>query len=329
MKNITFLLLFMFAGLAYGQSTANDSTQKDNVQKEEFKEHIVSIDIPVGSLEGVLLSPETQITDTVVLIIAGSGPTDRDGNSAFITSNALKLLAEGLAESGISSLRYDKRGVGGSRTAKVEESELRFEHFIDDAKSWIDYLQQKKTFSNIVVAGHSEGALIGTVVSRHNAVKKFVSLAGPGQSVDKTLRAQLSDQPAQVLEMATPILDDLVNGKTVDEVPNLLTALFRPSVQPFLISLFQFDPAAEIAKLNKPVLIVQGTTDIQVSVDDANLLAAGNSNAQLEIIDGMNHIFKTVALDRQANIATYNQPELPINEELVQALTQFIKSTGD
>ena len=288
-------------------------------------ETIVSVKTENGELEGTLLTSEKNSKNHVALIIAGSGPTDRNGNNAQFTNDSLKMLAHALAKEGISSLRYDKRGVGKSKDAGLNESELRFEDYINDAKILVDYLDNQVGFKNIIVIGHSEGSLVGMVASQQKNVAKFVSIAGAGQPIDQTIREQLKAQPPGVLEQSTPILDKLSEGKTVDNVPPFLNSLFRPSIQPYMISWFKYNPQKEIAKINKPVMIIQGNTDIQVSIKDANKLASANKKSQKVIIKKMNHIFKEAPLDTQDNFKTYNQPELPIKSELVQAISQFVK----
>ena len=287
-------------------------------------EKVVSLETGTGKLEGTLLTSDFKDIKTVALIIAGSGPTNRDGNNPTMINNSLKMLANGLSNIGISSLRYDKRGIGKSKSSGLKESDLRFENYIDDAKSWIEYLNNQSGFEKIVVIGHSEGSLIGMVASQHKSVDKFVSIAGAGQPIDQTIREQLKAQPPVVLEQSAPILDKLLQGETVENVPAFLNSLFRPSVQPYMISWFKYDPQKEISKLNKPVLIVHGSTDIQVSLIDADKLAAANINADKVIIQKMNHIFKEASLDRQSNFKTYNQPDLPIKPELVQVIGDFV-----
>jgi len=287
-------------------------------------EQTVSIGTGTGKLEGTLLTAGLKAAKTVALIIAGSGPTDRNGNNPSMINNSLKMLADELAKIGISSLRYDKRGVGESKDAGLKESELCFEHFIQDANSCVEYLHNLSTFNNIIIIGHSEGALIGMIASQHKNVDKFISIASAGQPIDQVIREQLTSQPPFVIEQSKVILDKLLQGKTVDNVPEFLNALFRPSVQPYMISWLKYDLQKEIAKLNKPVLIVQGATDIQISVMDANKLVAANKKADKVIIQKMNHIFKEATIDRQSNIETYNQPELPIKPELVKAIGEFV-----
>lgn len=278
-----------------------------------------------GNIEGTLLIPETKGTVPVAVLIAGSGPTDRDGNNPMMKNNALKMLATALYHHGIASLRYDKRGIAASQPAGTDESKLRFNQYIEDAVGWSRLLKQNKKFNKILIIGHSEGSLIGMVAAQQPWVDKFISLAGAGQPADRLIRKQLSTQPAFVLQQCTPILNELVKGNTVDSIPPYLNALFRKSVQPYLISWFKYNPQTEIKKLKKPVLIVQGTTDIQVSINDAEKLKEANPQARLAVIKGMNHILKDAPADRQENIKTYSQPDLPLNNELVQIVVDFIK----
>jgi len=296
-------------------------TVYDAISKEEAME----LDTSSGTIEGTLLTPDNGGSFPVALIISGSGPTDRDGNNPMMKNNSLKMLASELEKNGIASLRYDKRGVGKSKTAGGREDDLRFDHYISDAASWISLLNKDKRFSEIIVIGHSEGSLIGIIASQQQPVAKLISIAGSGQSADQTIRKQLSAQPEVVQNLANPILDQLVQGQTVDTVPPMLQSIFRPSVQPYMISWFKYDPCREISKLKIPVLIIQGSTDLQVSANDAESLQKAKPDAELEIIDGMNHVLKEADPDRMKNIQTYNQPDLPLNAEVVSTIADFIK----
>jgi len=306
---ITILLILMLAGDLLAQDT----------------EKAITLETETGKIEGTLLLPSTSKKIPVVLIIAGSGPTDRNGNNPVMTNNSLKMVADGLFENGFASVRYDKRGIGESKGAVVQESDLRFENYVEDAKSWVDLLNDDDRFSEIIILGHSEGSLIGMIASQKEGVKKFVSIAGVGVPAGEILREQLKSQPPVVLEQSLPIIEKLEKGETEDNVPQMLYSLFRPSVQPYLISWFKYDPRNEIAKLNIPVLILQGTTDIQVSVSDAEKLAKANESAEKHVIEGMNHILKVAEIDRQKNIQTYSMPDLPLHEELINLITDFIK----
>jgi hypothetical protein len=285
----------------------------------------VEINGGIAPLKGALMLPSSDAPVPAVFIIAGSGPTDRNGNQPGMTTDAYKLVAQALAERGIASLRTDKRGVSASMNAAIREDDLRFDTYIDDAAAWITFLKQHKRVSRVVIVGHSEGALIGSIAAQRGDVAGLVSLAGAGFKAGDVLRRQLGGQLTGDLKArAFAAIAELEAGRTVANAPPELAALFRPSVQPYLISWFKYDPAAEIAKVKAPTLIVQGSTDIQVGVDDAKRLAAAKSDAKLLVIDGMNHILRAAPIDRAANIATYTNPALPLKPELMPALVAFI-----
>jgi pimeloyl-ACP methyl ester carboxylesterase len=288
----------------------------------------VQIDGGLAPLKGSLLVPDGNGPVPTVLILPGSGPTDRNGNAPNgLNTDAYRLVAAELAKQGIASLRIDKRGVAASTKAVAKEEDLRFETYIDDTVAWIAFLKQQKRVAKIVVLGHSEGALIGSVAAQRSNVEGFISFAGPGFRAGEILRRQLGSQLTGDLKIkAYAVIAELEAGRAVENPPPELAALFRRSVQPYLISWFKYDPAAEIAKLEMPVLIVQGTTDIQVGIDDAKALAAAKPGASLTIIEGMNHILRAAPADRAANIATYSNPTLPLKPELMPALIGFVQS---
>jgi uncharacterized protein len=280
-----------------------------------------------GVIKGTLMLPDTPKPCPVVLIIAGSGPTDRDGNSSMpgFKNDSLKLLAQGLSSKGIGTLRFDKRGIAESAKALAKEDDIRFETYIDDTVQWGKQLQKDKRVKYLVVLGHSEGSLIGMAACQKLDAKGFVSIAGAGRSADELLLGQLEPKvPTAVFAEIKPMVEQLKNGKTVENVPPYLNSLFRPSVQPYMISWFKYNPAVEIAQLKIPSLIVQGTTDIQASVDDAKALDKSCKNGKLVLIDGMNHVFKKVSADQAEQIKSYGDASLPVVPELIERIAAFI-----
>ena len=306
MKKLILLLLFISL-VSFGQ-------------QEE-----ITLETKTGDIKGSLLIPFFSEKTAVVLIIAGSGPTDRNGNNPMMTNNSLKMLAKELQKNGIASVRYDKRGIGESKNSGLQEIDLRFEDYVQDVEEWIKLLKEDERFSNIIVLGHSEGSLIGMIASHKQEAKKFISVAGVGIPAGDIIRKQLKGQPQFVLDESLKIIEKLENGETVENVSQMLYSLFRPSVQPYIISWFKYDPKKEIAKLDIPILIIQGTTDIQVSVSDADKLALANKKSQKQIIEGMNHILKESQADRQKNIQTYSIPDLPLKKELMEVIVKFIE----
>lgn len=284
----------------------------------------VNIESNDVTLYGTLQEP-TAPTDTVVLIISGSGETNRDGNTTKVgyVNNCLKMLAETLAENNIASLRYDKRGVEKSNNGSVTPENLRFNQFIQDAEQWIEYLQPK--YKKIIVAGHSQGALVGMGAIQNKSVAKFISISGIAEDLHTTITKQLANQPAFVLKDASPILDSLQKGVRVDSVPQYLNSLFAPRIQDYFISFMKFDPVIEIQKVTVPILIIQGTNDLQISVETATHLATKNENTQLTIIKGMNHVLKSSEADQGKNLATYAMPDLPLHKDLIPSILAFIK----
>ena len=275
-----------------------------------------------GDIEGTLTIPLAAERMPVALIIAGSGPTDRDGNGPLIKTDTYKQLAHALSLHKIAALRYDKRGVGKSMAAMKSEKELRFDDYVQDAREWIAWMRQDKRFTGIILIGHSEGSLVGMLAAQEG-VDRFISLAGAGFSADSILKQQLGAQPL-LRERSFSIIDSLKAGLTVAQVPPMLFTVFRPGVQPYMISWFKYDPAIIIARLNIPVLILQGTNDLQIKVTDAERLHAANAKSELVILDGVNHVLKKVA-DMAENQRSYRDPALLLDERLVNAIVGFTK----
>lgn len=281
-----------------------------------------------GTISGTLALPKnTSGKIPVVLIIAGSGPTDRDGNNNMgnLSGNTYKMLANELGKNGIASLRYDKRSVGQS-ISSTKPKEMRFDDYVDDAVGLINLLNEDQRFSKVIVLGHSEGSLVGMLACRDQPAKAFISVAGAGQPADKIMTEQMKSQPKFIADNFKTMLDSLKKGKLTDKIDPKIYAIAGPDVQPYLASWFRYDPARELKKIKIPMLIIQGTTDIQVTVTDAEKLKkAAPSDAKLVIIPGMNHVLKEAPADRAQNMLTYTQPNLPLKPELVTNIVDFVK----
>lgn len=287
----------------------------------------VSIESDGYKLFGTMNIPETKKNLSVLLLIAGSGPTDRDGNQPNLTNNSFNYLATDLAQNEIATLRYDKRGIAKSAVPGFSNADVIFDDYVNDAVEWIKYLKTQNKFAKIYVAGLSEGSLIGMLAAHRAGADGFISLNGPGRPADEIIINQITKQgtPHEVIDQVKSIIVKIKLGEEVKEVPAYLMGLFHPDLQPYMRTWFSYNPKLELGKLNVPVLIVQGENDIQVEVEDANKLKEGSPNAEFNIIAGMNHILKEADVDPQLNLATYNNPELPIKNELVKIITQFIQ----
>jgi len=311
MKKLLYILILIASSAAFSQNNPL------------FKTENIAIN---SLLNGTLYTPLKQNNATkLVILIAGSGPTNRDGNQIGLTNNSLKLLAESLVNNGIAVYSYDKRIFAQMASGKLDEASLTFDNFIDDAKAVILYFKNQKKYHSITVAGHSEGALIGMVAANGNA-DAYISIAGAGRPIDEVLLEQIGKQAPFLKEEVEKNVASLKSGNTFELKNQMLASLFRASVQPYMISWIKYNPQNEIKKLQIPSLLMNGDKDIQVSVQDAQLLQQAQPNAQLHIIPNMNHIFKVIKGDDMENKASYTNPELPICVELTSIITTFIRS---
>jgi pimeloyl-ACP methyl ester carboxylesterase len=285
---------------------------------------------PDGPLAGTLV--DAGKGSPVVLVIPGSGPTDRDGNNPMgVTAAPYRLLADALAAKGVSSVRIDKRGLFGSKAAVADPNKVTIADYAGDIHSWVAAIRKRTGAKCIWLLGHSEGALVALAAGQQrDGLCGVILVSGAGRKLSDVIREQLRSNPANapVLATAMAALDALDRGEHVDVTgmnPALLS-LFRPQVQDYLIDMFRHDPAKLAASLALPLLIVQGERDIQVSVADAKALAAAQPKAKLVLLPAMNHVLKDVASDdRAANLATYADPSLPVDPALVDAIAEFVR----
>ncbi|GET46140.1 alpha/beta hydrolase [Capnocytophaga felis] len=285
----------------------------------------ISENVEINSLlSGTLYTPNTSQPTDLVILIAGSGPTDRDGNQPLMKNNSLKFLAQELAKNEISVFSYDKRIFGLMKQNNLKEEELSFNDFIEDAVLVAEFFLKKKKYKSVTIAGHSEGSLVGMVASQKANVNKFISIAGAGSSIDKVIEHQMETNAPLLLKQSQEILSELKKGNVVEVQNPMLQAVFRKSVQPYMISWLKYDPKTELQKLKMPVLIVNGTSDLQVPVSEEEILKEASPNAKFCIIEEMNHVLKTVT-NSVENMQSYANPDLPINAKLVEEIVNFIK----
>jgi len=285
---------------------------------------------PQGPLAGTMIDAGKGAP--VVLIIPGSGPTDRHGNNPLgVTAAPYRLLAEGLAKRGISSVRIDKRGMFGSKAAMADANRVTVADYAADAHAWAASIRQATGVKCVRLLGHSEGSLVALAAGqRSDDLCGIISVSGMGRRLGAVMREQLRANPANapILEPALAAIAALEAGMPVDaaSLPAPLQPLFNAAVQPFLRDLMAHDPARLAASLKLPLLIVQGDQDLQITVADARVLAKAQPKARLVIVRGVNHVLKIPGGEGRAmNIAAYADPSLPIAPAVVDAVADFVK----
>jgi pimeloyl-ACP methyl ester carboxylesterase len=316
MKTSATFIAFLFCFIAVAQGQKIDSSE-------------INIAVKKATIDGTIYTPISEQKPPIVLIIAGSGPTDRNGNSLALPgkNNCLLQLAEVLAQNGIASLRYDKRMIGKSRLAPgMREDSLVFSDMIDDAGQLYHFLDSSG-YKQIYIAGHSEGSLIGMALAQRVNPAGYISIAGTGRKAGDILKEQLATQPEDLKKEGYTTIDSLESGHLVKKVSPSLLSIFRSSVQPYMMSWFSYDPAKIISSLKCRILILQGSNDLQVNEKDATILKQANPKAGLIIIERMNHVMKEVEPGNiDANKKAYSDPGLVIMAGLTTEIINFIKA---
>ncbi len=267
-----------------------------------------------GFVRGTQSFPRGRDTVLACLIIPRSGPTDRDGNNGnILQTNMYKMMSDSLAARGYAVLRYDKHGVGESREVDFSEYAITFESYVKDA-AWPD--QDDEGQPTVQQGGGDRPQrrlLIGMLAADSSGADAFISLEGAGTSADSLILNQLKVQQLTIYEDAARITQRLKAGQTVDTVPPFLQAVYRPQIQNYLRSWFRYHPVAEIQKMKIPVLIVQGSTDIQTTPAEGRAPKAAKPDAEYLYINGMNHVLKLAPTDRGMNLATYFNKDAPLH----------------
>jgi len=303
----SFILTFLISHIAYTQNASIESDIKVNQY-----------------IYGTLLQPKGG-ANNLAIIIPGSGPTDRNGNQQLTRNNSLRLLAEKLSASGIATFRYDKRVLTLLKKGELQEEKLRFDDFIEDAIATVNYFSSRNKYKNIYIIGHSQGSLVGMIAANQSKVAGFISLAGPGKTIDQSILNQIALQMPDLEDKAKDAFIQLKQNGKVKKYSPALSSIFRPEAQPFMTSWMQYDPKIEIQKLEIPILIINGTNDIQVDTKEAESLKNATPNASLVLIDNMNHVLRIIkGTDGLENTKSYNEPKRPISEELISVIIDFV-----
>lgn len=299
-----------------------------NISRFELEQNFM---LNNDTLYGTLLSKGKKVSKInklpVVLIIPGSGPTDRNGNSKAMQgeNNSFQQLADSLLQYDIASFRYDKPGVGKSQFSG-SEADMRFENNTLAALSAIQKLQEIG-FKNIIVAGHSQGSLIGMLAAQQADVKAFISIEGSAQNAYTLIKEQLSKQLPEPMQKSTfNKLDSIKNGYPVTQYNPMLASLLRESIQPYLREYFSYTPTDEIAKLDIPILVIQGGRDIQTTVKEGEALKAAAPASTYLFYQDMNHVLKQVDESDAQNYAAYTDPDFPLAKNLATDLANWINN---
>jgi alpha-beta hydrolase superfamily lysophospholipase len=286
-----------------------------NASAEETK-------IRVGAIDAVVTIPPDVERPPVVLLIAGSGSTDHDGNGPQVKPATLKKLSEQLAARKIATLRYDKRGAGGWKPEFGRPEDFRFKDYVDDATALVNYLRGGGKFSKVILAGHSEGGLVAILTARRVPVDRLVLLATAARRQGDLVKAQLEKTLApEVFKPIAKAIDDIMSGQIVDPPPRGLS--IPPPMQPGIASAFSEDPIDPLKLIEAPTLIVGGGRDRQVARLDFVALSAASPLAKTLWLPDMNHVLVDVA-DEADDLKAYNQPERALDAALIDTVAAFI-----
>jgi len=286
--------------------------------------------VTVEAIAGTWLRPEGATTG--VLIVAGSGPTDRDGNSILgIKTDAYRQLAEGLAAVGIASLRFDKRGVGASRAGRdgrpFDEKDVTIHTYAEDAAALAAWIGKQPGIRSVAIVGHSEGGLLALLAARRQKVDKLVLLMSAGRPLSVILRQQFDRQPMPeaLRDAIERAIGELEKGRDAGELKPPLDTLFRPSVQPFLKSVLAIDPAPLVKEQAAPILVIGGGGDLQIGRFDFNALVEARAGIRSRWEPRLTHTLKEVLDDDPGQTRGYSDPSLPVMPVVIEAVAGFLK----
>lgn len=274
-------------------------------------------------LPGTLTYNKTLDQQPLVIFIQGSGNPDRNGNQLQmgIKANYVKMLRDSLNEKGIAFYSYDKRNVTKENIKHLIKS-MTFENLVEDVRLIISNFKDDSRFNSITLIGHSQGSLVA-MLAVNDAVDNYISLAGLGEPMDKTLVTQLSNQNKELAEAAKQHIEELKETGTIKEIHPFLMSIFAKPNHEFLVSYFKFDPTKEIQNLKTPILILNGDKDLQVPIVHAQNLHEANPKSELVIVKHMNHVLKHIEKDTD-NMPSYYTESFPLAEHLIETIANFI-----
>ena len=256
----------------------------------------------------------------LVIWIHGSGNIDRNGNQLpYVKANYIKQIRDSLNLKHIAFFSFDKRTANAKNQKFLKN--ITINNFVSDINLIIDHFKKDKRFTKIVTIGHSQGSLLGMLTSKK--VDKYISLAGPAESVDKTIIKQINKQSTVLAATAKAHFKELKETQNIKEINPMLISIFAPQNQSFMLSWMQYNPSEEIKKVKIPTLIINGTKDLQVSTNAAEELHQNCSNSKITLISNMNHVLKDIKNDKD-NLRSYSDPSTPLSKVLIEKIVEFI-----
>ena len=280
------------------------------VKSEEITINNMAIQLP-GTLS------YTSEKSPLIIWVHGSGEVSRNGNAP----QYIKQFRNEINKNNVAFFSYDKRTANPQNAQFLQEDGVLIVDFVSDLKEVVNHFKDDKRFTEIILAGHSQGSLIAMMAL--NNVDKYISIAGAGETIDKTLIRQITAQNAEFGKLTATYFNELKETGEIKEVdPNLLVLFAKPN-QPFLISWVELNPLEEIKNVNVPALIINGDKDLQVQVLDAEALKNAKPDSELIIIKTMNHVLKNIEKDED-NLKSYMSADFPISEALIKTIVEFI-----
>lgn len=282
------------------------------------------INLKISSwVNGTLMYPQKPSTNDLVILISDYGPTDRNGNQNNQKNDAILKIAKALAHNGIASFRYDKRTFKQILNNNFK-NRTSFNDFIKDAKAVLNYFKKSEKFDKLYVMGHGQGSLVG-MLAAESLADGFISVAGFGKNIGDVIVEQINILDTALGTEAQRVANLLKGGNTTKDYPEALSSVFDITLQPFMISWMHYNPAMVISRLQMPILIIHGTKDLNVSLEEAELLKESNPRASLKIIENMNHVLVTITGDNLENAKSINQAYRALSDDFVSAVVSFIK----